>query len=66
MSELASEHGLLAREIVVAVKATEQILPVHEAQPVSDLKAFGSTARTALIFNVVLIKYGIQRRVTSR
>jgi GxxExxY protein len=48
--------------IVVEVKAAEKILPVHEAQLVTDLKLSGFQPGLLINFNVVLIKYGIRRR----
>jgi GxxExxY protein len=52
--------------VVVEVKATERTLPVHEAQLVTYLKLSGYQLGLLINFNVVLIKYGIRRRVNSR
>ena len=51
--------------VVVEVKATERTLPVHEAQLVTYLKLSGYQLGLLINFNVVLIKYGIRRRVNS-
>jgi GxxExxY protein len=52
--------------VVVEVKATEKILPVHEAQLATYLKLSGLRLGLLINFNVVLIKYGIRRRINSR
>ena len=51
--------------VVVEIKATEKILPVHEAQLATYLKLSGCQLGLLINFNVVLIKYGIRRRVSS-
>lgn len=51
--------------VVVEVKATEKIHPIHEAQLATYLKLSGHQLGLLINFNVVLIKYGIKRRVRS-
>jgi len=53
--------GLLAVEI----KAVEKSLPVHEAQLLTYLKLSGHRLGLLINFNVVLIKTGIRRLVSS-
>jgi GxxExxY protein len=52
--------------VVVEVKAAEKILPIHEAQLATYLKLSGHQPGLLINFNVILIKYGIKRRVNSR
>jgi GxxExxY protein len=52
--------------VIVEVKATGRTLPVHEAQLVTYLRLSGYQLGLLINFNVVLIKYGIRRRVISR
>ncbi len=52
--------------VVVEVKAVEKMLPVHEAQLATYLKFSGHQLGLLINFNVVLIKYGIKRRILSR
>jgi GxxExxY protein len=52
--------------VVVEIKAIEKILPVHEAQLSTYLKLAGYQVGLLINFNVVLIKYGIRRRVGNR
>jgi GxxExxY protein len=52
--------------VVVEIKAIEKILPVHEAQLSTYLKLAGYQVGLLINFNVVLIKYGIRRRVSNR
>jgi len=51
--------------VVVEVKAVEKLAPVHEAQLVTYLKLSGYQLGLLINFNVVLLKYGIRRRVNS-
>ena len=53
--------GLLAVEI----KAVEKSLPIHEAQLLTYLKLSGLRLGLLINFNVVLIKTGIRRLVSS-
>lgn len=53
--------GLLAVEI----KAVEKTLPIHEAQLLTYLKLSGHRLGLLINFNVVLIKTGIRRLVSS-
>ena len=54
---------LVGARLVVELKAVEQILPIHEAQTLSYLKALGLRAGLLLNFNVKQLKYGIKRLV---
>lgn len=49
--------------VIVGVKAAESVLPVHEAQLLTDLKLSGKRLGLLLNFNVPLLKDGIRRRV---
>jgi GxxExxY protein len=52
--------------VVLEVKAAEKTWPVHEAQLISYLKLSGYPLGLLINFNVVLIKYGIRRRVNGQ
>ena len=54
---------LVAGEIVIELKAVEQILAIHEAQLLSYLKHADKPLGFLVNFNVTLIKDGIRRRV---
>jgi GxxExxY protein len=49
--------------VMVEIKAVEKALPIHEAQLATYLKFSGRRIGLLINFNVVLIKYGIKRRV---
>jgi GxxExxY protein len=49
--------------VIVEVKATERILPVHEAQLLTYMKLSGHRLGFLINFNVALIKDGIRRRI---
>src|SRR6185436_18219763 len=55
---------LLVREsVVVEVKATDQIAPVHEAQLMTYLRLTGLRVGLIINFNVVVLRHGVVRRV---
>jgi len=54
---------LVADSIIVEIKATESILPVHEAQLLTYLKLTQNRLGLLINFNVPLLKNGIRRRV---
>ena len=54
---------LVAKEIVVELKAIDGILPVHEAQLLTYLKLSGKKIGLLINFNVPLIKNGIKRMI---
>jgi GxxExxY protein len=56
---------LVARKIVVEVKAMEAIAPVHEAQLLTYLRLGGWNIGLLMNFNVVVLKEGIRRRVLN-
>ena len=51
--------------VIVAVKAVETILPIHEAQLLSYLKLSGKRFGLLINFNVVHLKDGIKRMVNG-
>jgi GxxExxY protein len=57
---------VVADQVIVEVKATERLMPVHEAQLDTYLRLSGYTLGFLINFNVVLIKHGIRRRICSR
>jgi len=52
---------LVAKSIIVELKAVEQMHPVFEAQLLSYLKLTGLRLGLLINFNVPLIKHGIKR-----
>jgi GxxExxY protein len=51
--------------VVVEIKATERLLPVHEAQLLTYLKLSGHKLGLLINFNVTLIKLGIRRLIAK-
>jgi GxxExxY protein len=54
---------LVADAVVVELKATERILPVHEAQLLTYLRLSGKRVGLLINFNVANLRQGIVRRV---
>ena len=54
---------LVARRVVVELKAIEAIAPIHEAQLITYLRLGGWNVGLLINFNVVVLKDGIRRRV---
>lgn len=52
---------LVARCVVVEVKAVEAVLPIHQAQIMTYLKLSGRRLGFLMNFNVRLYKYGVRR-----
>jgi GxxExxY protein len=52
-------------EIILELKATEEILPIHEAQLLSYLKLTGKRLGLLINFNVPLLKNGVKRLVNN-
>lgn len=57
---------LVERQIIIEVKAVEQVHPVHKAQLITYLKLSGLQLGFLVNFNVPLIKDGIERVVRTR
>ena len=51
--------------LVVELEAVETILPIHEAQALSYLKATGHPVGLLINFNVVALRRGIRRVVNG-
>ena len=54
---------VVAGQVLVELKATETLLPIHEAQLLSYLTLSGLPAGLLINFNVHLLKHGIRRRL---
>ncbi len=54
---------LVDDEVIVELKAVDEIAPIHEAQLLSYLKLSGRKVGLLINFNVLRLKDGIQRRV---
>jgi GxxExxY protein len=54
---------IVANEVIVELKAVEQVLSVHEAQLLSYLKLTGKRVGLIINFNVAVLHRGIIRRV---
>jgi GxxExxY protein len=51
--------------VVLEIKATERLLPIHEAQLLTYLKLSGHRLGLLINFNVTLIKHGIRRLIAK-
>jgi GxxExxY protein len=56
---------LVENEIILELKAVQDIMPVHEAQLISYLKVSGKRLGYIINFNVVLLKQGIKRKING-
>jgi len=56
---------LVENEIVIELKAVEQILPVHEVQQLTYMKLADKKLGYLINFNVPLIKEGIRRKING-
>jgi GxxExxY protein len=56
---------LVAKELLVELKAVEALAPIHKAQVISYLKAMGIHLRLLINFNVPVLRVGAQRVVLS-
>ena len=54
---------VVRRQLVIEIKATERILPVHEAQILTYLRLGGFKLALLLNFNTVVLKDGLRRFV---
>jgi GxxExxY protein len=54
---------LIGERVILELKAVEKLIPIHEAQLLSYLKATGLRLGLLLNFNVTLMKDGIKRLV---
>ncbi len=54
---------LVDEKVIVEIKSTEQLLPIHQAQVLSYLKLSGCKVGLLLNFNVPVLKDGIKRVV---
>jgi len=52
---------LVESSVIVEVKATEKLAPIHRAQVLTYLKLTGHTVGLLLNFNSVLLKHGVRR-----
>jgi GxxExxY protein len=52
---------LVSGEVILELKAVEQVLPIHHAQLMTYLKLSGKTLGVLINFNVPIIKQGIKR-----
>ncbi|MFN8372473.1 MAG: GxxExxY protein [Anaerolineae bacterium] len=56
---------LIAKQLIVELKAVEALLPIHNAQLLSYLKTTGYPLGLLINFNVPILKQGIKRVVLS-
>jgi GxxExxY protein len=56
---------LVSKQLIVELKAVDEIHPVHHAQVISYLKATGFTLGLLINFNVDVLKDGIRRIILS-
>jgi GxxExxY protein len=57
---------LVGGELIVELKSVEALAPVHVAQVISYLRAFGRPLGLLITFNVKLLRTGVRRVVLSR
>jgi GxxExxY protein len=57
---------LVAREIVVELKAVETVIPLHKSQLLSLLRLSGKHLGLLINFNVIRLKEGIHRVINGR
>jgi GxxExxY protein len=57
---------LVNSQIVLEIKAVEELTDIHQAQLLSYLKFSGCPLGYLLNFNVRLMKHGIKRRLMSK
>jgi GxxExxY protein len=57
---------VVAGKLIVELKAVSQILPIHVAQVISYLKAFGQPLGLLINFQVPVLPAGVRRVVHSR
>jgi GxxExxY protein len=57
---------LVEDQIILEIKSTEAILPVHEAQLLTYLKLTGKQIGLLVNFNVPLLKNGIRRLILDK
>lgn len=55
----------VADQLIVELKAVDQLAPIHKAQVISYLKATGCQLGLLINFNVPVLKEGIQRIILS-
>jgi GxxExxY protein len=56
---------LVENEIIIELKAVEQILPVHEVQLLTYMKLADKKLGYLINFNVPIIKEGIRRKING-
>jgi GxxExxY protein len=56
---------VVARELVIELKAVEALLPIHEAQLLTDLKLSNQSFGLLINFHETVLKHGIKRVVNS-
>ncbi|MCX7382092.1 MAG: GxxExxY protein [Alphaproteobacteria bacterium] len=56
---------LVERELVLEIKATEKLIPLHEAQLLSYLRLANMRVGLLMNFNSILLKDGIRRMVND-
>ncbi len=56
---------LVDQRLVVELKSTEKILPIHEAQLLTYMRLGGWQIGLLINFNTVVLKDGIRRRVLN-
>ena len=54
---------VVAKEVLVEVKAVDRLLPIHDAQVLTCLKLSGLKVGFLMNFNSVLLKDGLRRLV---
>jgi GxxExxY protein len=54
---------VVEQEIIVEIKAVERLMPIHDAQMLTDLRLSGHKLGLLMNFNAVMLKDGLRRLV---
>ncbi len=56
---------VIAKSVIIEIKAVERIIPVHEAQLLSYLKLYNKKVGLLINFHVLILKNGLKRIVNN-
>jgi len=54
---------VVERQLIIEIKAVEQLLPIHDAQMLTYLRLSGHRIALLMNFNSVTLKHGLRRFV---
>jgi GxxExxY protein len=56
---------LVADRLIVELKATDRVLPIHQSQVISYLKAMNLSLALIINFNISLLRNGVKRMIRN-